>query len=42
MELSKTFGAGLPAGAMVGVSYLSGDGGAYAYAYTKCFRRCMW
>ncbi|MGB6248469.1 MAG: protein kinase, partial [Terriglobales bacterium] len=35
MELWKTFGAGLPAGAMAGVSYLSGDGGAYAYAYSQ-------
>ncbi len=35
MELSKTFGAGLPAGAIIGGSYLSGDGGAYAYVYDQ-------
>ena len=36
MELSKTFGAGLAAGAVsIGGSYLSGDGGAYAYVYDQ-------
>jgi len=35
MELWKTFGASLPAGDMVGGSYLSGDGGAYAYVYVQ-------
>ncbi len=39
MELWKTFGAGLPAGAMIGGSYLSGDGGAYAYVYSQLLSR---
>ncbi len=36
MELVKTFGEDLAAGMVsVGVSYLSGDGGAYAYSYMQ-------
>jgi WD40 repeat protein len=39
MELWKTFGAGMPAGGTIGGSYLSGDGGAYAYVYNQTLSR---
>jgi eukaryotic-like serine/threonine-protein kinase len=36
LELSKTFGEGLPTGALsVGGTYRSGDGGAYVYLYEQ-------
>jgi len=36
MELVRTFGGDLPAGAVsIGSSYLAGDGGAYAYRYMQ-------
>jgi hypothetical protein len=36
MELVKTFGQDLAPGTVsIGVSYLSGDGGAYAYSYMQ-------
>ena len=40
MELWKTFGEGLPGTAVsYGGSYLSGDGGAYAYYYIQSLSR---